>query len=138
MKSPFPTSWERYFLKYLLKEKQKMKIKLSLNGIEVEGDYQKEGLMAYQARLKSLNKMGTQKLVDGLIESNEPLHLELKDENNKWKFYINDIFISEVLESKYKAVGYRMINFDHLELLIEKNKSENYKITPIIYSTIPD
>ncbi|PTJ29455.1 hypothetical protein BU035_00005 [Staphylococcus simulans] len=115
-----------------------MKIKLSLNGIEVEGDYQKEGLMAYQARLKSLNKMGTQKLVDGLIESNEPLHLELKDENNKWKFYINDIFISEVLESKYKAVGYRMINFDHLELLIEKNKSENYKITPIIYSTIPD
>ena len=30
---------------------------MSLNGVKIKGDYQKEGLMAYQARLKSPTKL---------------------------------------------------------------------------------
>lgn len=115
-----------------------MKINISLDGINYENDYQKEGLMAYQARLKSPIKMGTQHIVDDLINSGEELNLKLKDSDEKWEFYINDKYISHILDSKYKAVGYRMNDFDHLGLVKEEMKSGYFKITPIIYSVIPE
>ena len=35
-----------------------MNIHVSMNGFTIEGNYQKEGLMAYQAQLKSPTKWG--------------------------------------------------------------------------------
>ena len=46
---------------------------MSLNGVKIEGDYQKEGLMAYQARLKSPTKLGTQHIVDKLLQSDKDI-----------------------------------------------------------------
>lgn len=111
-----------------------MKISISLDGVSYENDYQKEGLMSYQARLKSPTKMGTQHIVDELLQGSERISLELKDTGEKWEFYMNDKYISHVLDSKYKAVGYRMSDLDHIGLVKEKTKSGYYKITPIIYS----
>ncbi len=111
-----------------------MKIKMSLNGVKIEGDYQKEGLMAYQARLKSPTKLGTQHIVDKLLQSDKDISLELKDTGGKWEFYMNGIYISHVLDSKYKAVGYRMKDLDHIDIIKEETKSGYNKITPIIYS----
>ena len=39
-----------------------------------------------------------------------------------------------VLDSKYKAVGYRMKDLDHIDIIKEETKSGYNKITPIIYS----
>lgn len=111
-----------------------MKINLSLDSISYENDYQKDGLMSYQAQLKSPTKIGTQHIVDDLIQNSEEISLELKDTGEKWKFYMNDKYISHVLDSKYKAVGYRMRDIDHIGLVKEKTKSGYYKIIPIIYS----
>lgn len=115
-----------------------MNIRLSMNGIAIEGNYQKEGLMAYQAKLKTPTKMGTQHIVDELINNDEEIKMELRDTGEKWEFYMNDKYISHVLDSKYKGVGYRMADFDHLGLIKEKTKSGYFKITPIIYSKIPE
>lgn len=111
-----------------------MKIHVSMNGITIEGNYQKEGFMAYQAQLKSPTKMGTQHIIDELINEDKEIKMELKDTGEKWEFYMNDKYISHVLDSKYKAVGYRMDEFDHLGLIKEKTKSGYFKIIPIVYS----
>ena len=115
-----------------------MNIHVSMNGLFIEGDYQKKGLMAYQAQLKSPTKMGTQHIVDKLINDNEEIKMELKDTGEKWEFYMNGEYISHVLDSKYKGVGYRMEDFDHLGLIKEKTKSGYFKIVPIVYSKIPE
>ena len=47
---------------------------------------------------------------------------------------MNGIYISHVLDSKYKAVGYRMKDLDHIDIIKEETKSGYNKITPIIYS----
>ena len=47
---------------------------------------------------------------------------------------MDDKYISHVLDSKYKGVGYRMEDFNHLGLIKEKTKSGYFKIIPIIYS----
>ena len=111
-----------------------MKINISLDGISYENNYQKEGLMAYQAQLKSPTKMGTQHIVDELINSGREIKMELKDTGEKWEFYMDDKYLSHVLDSKYKGVGYRMEDFNHLGLIKEKTKSGYFKIIPIIYS----
>ena len=97
-------------------------------------DEHMEGLMAYQARLKSPTKLGTQHIVDKLLQSDKDISLELKDTGEKWEFYMNGIYISHVLDSKYKAVGYRMKDLDHIDIIKEETKSGYNKITPIIYS----
>lgn len=94
--------------------------------------------MAYKAQLKSPTKMGTQHIVDKLINDNEEIKMELKDTGEKWEFYMNGEYISHVLDSKYKGVGYRMEDFDHLGLIKEKTKSGYFKIVPIVYSKIPE
>lgn len=109
-------------------------IHVSMDGISITGDYQKEGFMAYQAKLKSPTKMGTQHIIDELINNDKEIKMELKDTGEKWEFYMNDKYISHVLDSKYTAVGYRMDAFDHLGLIKEKNKSGYFNITPIVYS----
>ncbi|UFA53807.1 hypothetical protein [Staphylococcus aureus] len=111
-----------------------MKIIMSLDGTKIEEDYQKEGLMSYQARLKSPTKIGTQHIVDKLLQNDEDISFELKDTGEKWEFYMNEIYISHVLDSKYKAVGYRMKALNHIDIIKEETKSGYYKITPIIYS----
>lgn len=115
-----------------------MNIHFSLDGVNVDGDYQKEGLMAYQAQLKSPNKMGTQHIIDKLINNDKEIKMELKDTGEKWEFYMNDQYISHVLDNKYKGVGYRMADFDHLGLIKEETKSRYIKIIPIIYSKRPE
>lgn len=50
--------------------------------------------MAYQARLKSPTKLGTQHIVDKLLQSDKDISLELKDTREKWEFYMNGIYIT--------------------------------------------
>lgn len=109
-------------------------IHVTMDGISITGNYQKEGFMAYQAKLKSPTKIGTQHIIDELIDEDKEIKMELKDTGEKWEFYMNNKYISHVLDSKYKAVGYRMDAFDHLGLIKEQTKSGYFKITPIIYS----
>ncbi|GEQ07094.1 hypothetical protein EKQ61_06375 [Staphylococcus gallinarum] len=115
-----------------------MKINLTLDNIYFDNDYHKENLLAYQARLKSPVKIGTQHIVEKMLNNDEELLLELKDTGDKWEFYINDNYISYVEDRRYKAVGYRMRDLDHIGLHKEQTKSGYYKITPIIYSKMPD
>ncbi|MBF7028884.1 hypothetical protein [Staphylococcus kloosii] len=115
-----------------------MKIKLSIDDINYKNSYHKDGLTAYQARLKSPLKIGTQHIVEKLLQNNETLSLELKDTGERWEFYLNDNYISYVEDRRYKSVGFRMRDLDHLGLLKEETKSGYHKITPIIYSKIND
>lgn len=114
-----------------------MKINVSCTGLSIEGNYQKKGLLSYQAQLKSPTKTGTQHIVDELINSNKEIKMALKNTGDRWEFYMNDIYISDVQDRRYKAVGYRMNDFDHLGIVKEKTKSGYFKITPIIYSKEP-
>ncbi|MDK9870166.1 hypothetical protein [Staphylococcus equorum] len=114
-----------------------MKINVSLESLSIEGNYQKEGLLSYQAQLKSPTKIGTQHIVDEIIRTNKEIKMELKDTGDKWEFYMNDIYISHVQDRRYKAVGYRMADFDHLGIVKEETKSGYFKIIPIIYSNEP-
>ena len=90
--------------------------------------------MAYQARLKSPTKLGTQHIVDKLLQSDKDISLELKDTKGKMGILYERNLYDHVLDSKYKAVGYRMKDLDHIDIIKEETKSGYNKITPIIYS----
>ena len=64
---------------------------MSLNGVKLKVTI-KKGLMAYQARLKSPTKLGTQHIVDKLLQSDKDISLELKDTREKWEFYERNLY----------------------------------------------
>ncbi len=115
-----------------------MVIYINMDNITFGKYPQIEGLMTYEARITTPNKFNTQTKLEKILESNNKLTPELKDTGELYEFYLNKTFISNVLKSKYKGVKLRMKNLHHIDLLVEKQKSGLHKVTPIIYSEIPD
>lgn len=115
-----------------------MNIHLNLNETTFGKYPQIEGLMTYEAQITSPRKFNTQTKLENILKTQDELIPELKDTGELYEFYLNDIFISCVLKSKYKGVKLRMKDLEHIDLLIEEQKSGEHKVTPIIYSKRPD
>ncbi|KIH70041.1 hypothetical protein [Salinicoccus roseus] len=115
-----------------------MKINLNLNGIEKNNYYKQWDGPRCQAHMKSPKKVGTQNVLNNIIENSNNIEVEFRNLEDKIEVYFNGEYISNVLDNKYKGVSRTLENLNHIELLIEQQKSGDYKVIPCLFSNLPE
>lgn len=115
-----------------------MEINIGMDKLETNSYSKEWGGLRYQALMKSPKKMGTQELLNKIISENTKVELSFKDTGEKVKVYLNEEYISHVLDSKYNTVSIALENLDHADLNVEIQKNGDYKVTPYLFYNIPN